>query len=159
MLIKLRPETSKDTTFLRRLYASTREIEMAIVPWDAAQKEQFLDMQFRAQREHYLRYYPNASYLVIEIDDRPAGRLYVDRWEGEIRLMDIALLPDFRGQGAGSRLLSDILDEGRRTSRVVTIHVEGNNPARRLYQRLGFEVVEDKGVYLLMRWTPPENCE
>ncbi len=154
----LRPETSDDLEFLYRLYASTRESEMALVAWDAARKEAFLRMQFSAQREHYLSHYPNASFQVIEIENRPAGRLYVDRWEKEIRVMDIILLPEFRGQGAGSQLLGEILDEGRRTGKIVSVHVEIFNPARRWYQRLGFEVAEDKGVYLLMHWTPPDGA-
>lgn len=155
MHITLRPEEAGDEEFLNHLYATTREAEMALVPWNVAQKEDFLNMQFRAQREHYQRYYPSACFQVIEIDGTPAGRLYVDRWEGEIRVMDISLLPKYRGQGTGGQLLGEILDEGKRQGNAVTIHVEQYNPARRLYDRLGFEIVEDKGVYLLMRWTPP----
>lgn len=157
MNVTLRPETQADLECLYRLYASTRESEMALVPWSAAQKEAFLRMQFEAQRVHYTRYYPTASFQVIEVDGRFAGRLYLDRWKSEIRVVDIALLPEFRGQGAGSALLSEILAEGRSSGKAVTIHVEHNNPARRLYERLGFKLAEDKGVYLFMRWSPLEE--
>lgn len=90
------------------------------------------------------------------VDGEPAGRLYVDRPPGELRVMDVALLPEFRGRGVGTELLRRVLAEGAATARPVTIHVERLNPARRLYARLGF-VAEDAGgpVYLLMRWTPP----
>jgi len=152
--IYLRPETQADLEFLYQLYASTREQEMALTGWGADQQEAFLRMQFDAQRTHYLRYYPNASFQIIEHQSRPIGRLYVDRWEKEIRIMDIALLPEFCGQGIGSRLIQTILDEGQQSGKVVSIHVEQFNPARRLYLRLGFQLAEDKGVYHLMKWTP-----
>ena len=155
MTIQLRPETQADLDFLYQLYASTREQEMALTSWNAAQKETFLRMQFNAQREHYLRYYPTASFQIIEYQSRPIGRLYVDRWEKEIRLMDIALLPEYCGQGIGSGLIRTILDEGQCTGKTVSVHVEQFNPARRLYMRLGFRLAEDKGVYHLMRWIPP----
>jgi len=155
MAITLRPETPQDEEFLFGLYATTRAGEMALLPWDAAQKNDFLRMQFRAQHEHYTLYYPHASYQVIEIEARPVGRLYIDRWEHEIRVMDITLAPEFRGQGIGRGLLGEILEEGKRAGKAVTIHVELYNPARRLYHRLGFEVIENKGIYLLMRWSPP----
>ena len=83
-----------------------------------------------------------------------AGRLYVHRREREIRIMDIALLPEFRGRGIGTKLLNEILMEGERTGRPVTIHVESFNPARRLYERLGFTRVASNGVYLLLEWKP-----
>lgn len=157
MSIVLRPETQEDVEFLRCLYATTRESEMALVPWSDAQKEAFLTMQFKAQREYYLLHYPTASFQVIEVDGAPAGRLYVNRWEHEIRVMDIALMPAFRGRGIGGRLLSEVLEEGQNAGKPVTCHVEAFNPARFLYHRLGFIVAEDKGVYLLMRWTPSQN--
>ena len=79
----------------------------------------------------------------------------MDRWEHEIRIMDIALLPEFCGLGLGSQLITSVQEEGRRTGKDVTIHVEKFNPALRLYERLGFQVAGDKEVYYFMRWTPP----
>jgi ribosomal protein S18 acetylase RimI-like enzyme len=90
---------------------------------------------------------------VIEKDGVSIGRLYVARWEREIRIMDIALLPEHRGAGIGTELLRELQDEARSAGKTLTIHVERFNPALRLYERLGFRQVEDKGVYLLMRWS------
>ena len=87
---------------------------------------------------------------MIEVDGEPAGRLYVARWEDEIRVMDIALLPEHRGAGIGTRLLRDLLDEAEASGKKVTVHVELNNPALTLYQRLGFRPVAERGVYLLL---------
>ncbi len=157
MKTQLRQENEGDLEFLCRLYGTIRRAELEMTSWDAAQKEAFVRMQFLAQREHYLRYYPNASFQIIENETQPIGRLYVDRWEHEIRIMDIALLPEYCGQGLGGRLIGEIQEEGRRTGKIVSIHVEKFNPALRLYQRLGFQVAEDKEVYYFMRWIPPQQ--
>jgi ribosomal protein S18 acetylase RimI-like enzyme len=84
----------------------------------------------------------------------PIGRLYVDRWADQIRLVDIALLPEHRGAGLGRAILEELLAEGERRGLPVTIHVEYNNPALRLYRRLGFRHVDSNGIYYLMRWEP-----
>ena len=89
-----------------------------------------------------------------EVGDEPVGRLYIDRWPDQIRIVDIALLPSHRRAGLGGALLRSILDEGRASGLAVTIHVEGNNPALSLYRRLGFTHVDSNGIYYLMRWEP-----
>lgn len=151
MTPSLRPATDADRPFLFAVYASTREAEMARVPWSHEQKAEFLKMQFEAQDAHYREHYADASFDVVEADGEPVGRLYVDRWDEEIRIVDIALLPSARGGGLGTRLLEDLFEESRQSGKPVSIHVEKENPARRLYDRLGFREVEDRGVYLLMR--------
>lgn len=150
--ITFRPITDDDLPFLSRLYASTREEELSVTPWSDDEKRTFLTQQFEAQHRHYREYYADASFDVLLVDGEPAGRLYVSRWSDEIRIVDVALLPEYRNRGIGGRVLEDLLDEGRRTGKAVSIHVEKNNPALRLYERLGFEPIEDKGVYLLMEW-------
>src|SRR5258708_3770186 len=101
--IALHAVTGADTDFLRRVYASTRAAELAMTPWSDEQKEAFCRMQFDAQRSHYAQYYPAASHDIIQRDGVPAGRLYVDRGESEILIVDIALLPEYRGAGIGTR--------------------------------------------------------
>jgi ribosomal protein S18 acetylase RimI-like enzyme len=148
-----------DIPFLRHLYGTTREAEMRLVPWTPEQKSAFLDMQFTAQKTHYEQHYPDCAFLVIELEGQPIGRLYVDRGIDDIRITDIALLPEFRGRGIGRMLMEEILDEGRATGKRVTIHVEHDNPARRLYDRLGFQHVDTNGVYHLMEWCPDAPVE
>jgi ribosomal protein S18 acetylase RimI-like enzyme len=152
--ITLRPAEPGDDVFLRRIYAGTREDELAPVPWSDDERDAFLRHQFDAQDVHYRAHYDGASFDVIELDGVPAGRLYVARWPEEIRIMDIAILSEHRGAGAGTRLLRDLLDEGTKSGKRVSIHVEKHNPALRLYERLGFLPVADKGVYLLLEATP-----
>jgi len=150
--IRYRPATEEDLPFLFVLYATTRAEEMRAVPWSDGQKLAFLDMQFRAQKSHYEQYYCDAEHLVIEKDGAPIGRLYIDRAPDDIRIVDIALMPEARGGGIGTMLLREILDEGAASSRVVSIHVEHYNPAKRLYERLGFQHVSTNGIYHLMEW-------
>ena len=122
------------------------------MPWDDEVKRAFVEHQFAAQDAHYRANYPGATFDVIEVDGERAGRLYVFRGAEEIRIVDIALAPKFRGRGIGTGLLRALMDEAGASGRSLSIHVEMNNPARRLYERLGFEPAGEHGVYVLMRW-------
>ena len=154
--VTLRDVTPKDSDFLFEVYASTRQEEMALLDWQDGEKDAFLHSQFHAQHIYYRDSFAEAAYQVILADRVPCGRFYVDRRKDEIRIIDIALLPEWRNRGIGTSLLCDLLDEARRTGLPVTIHVERYNPALSLYRRLGFRAVEgsENGVYLLMRWSP-----
>jgi len=155
--ITLRPRRDDDAAFLYRLYASTREDELRMVPWTDEQKEEFLRMQFDAQTAYYDEHYDHAGFHVIERGGQPIGRFYVDRDDVDIRVVDIALLPEERGAGIGSRLMREMIEEAKQTSRSVSIHVERYNPAMRLYERLGFHRRNENGVYWLMEWTAAEQ--
>ena len=152
--LALRPVEARDEEFLYRVYAGTREEELAVVPWAEAQKQAFLRSQFDAQSRWYRKHYTRATYEIVLVDGEPAGRLYLHRGDTEIRIVDIALLPEHRGNGVGTSLLSDLLAEADTADKRVTIHVERYNPALRLYERLGFSVAEDKGAYLFLERTP-----
>ena len=147
---QLRATTDADRDFLVELYASTREPELAQVAWEDGAKDAFLEQQFSAQDLHYRSNYPGAALDVIEVDGERAGRLYVYRGEKDIRIMDIALAPAFRGRGIGTGLLEELMDEARSSERSLSIHVEMQNPARSLYERLGFAPAGEHGVYVLM---------
>ena len=155
--LAFRPITPDDTEFLYAVYASTRTEEMALLDWADAEKETFLRSQFKAQHQAYQDTYPGDEFLVILLSGRPVGRLYVGRWKEEIRIIDIALLPECRNGGIGSTILGDILAEAARTDQRVTIHVEMFNPALRLYRRLGFVPRGEHGVYHFMEWSPPPS--
>jgi ribosomal protein S18 acetylase RimI-like enzyme len=148
--IALRPISDDDMNFLLHLYATTRMDELAQVPWTDEQKTAFVIQQFSAQHEYWQAHYTDTSWDVIVLDGVPIGRLYVSRWTDEIRIVDIALMPEYRNAGIGTRFLRELFDEADSTGRKVSIHVELYNPARRLYERLGFVEAEERGVYLLM---------
>ena len=143
-----------DRDFLYEVYASTRVDEMSLLDWDTTQKEEFLEMQFNAQRKYYQETFSNASFKIVLLDGEPIGRLYLDRRVDEIRIIDIALLAMHRNLGIGSNLMQAILTEAQDAELPVRIHVERNNPALHLYQRLGFVQVGEKGLYLLLERRP-----
>ena len=151
-----RPIRETDRAFLEHLYASTRTEELALTGWSETQKQAFLRQQFEAQHTFYRQHFADARFDLILLDDRPAGRLYVDRRADEIRIIDIALLPGYRNRGIGGRLLRELLAEAAAAGRPLRIHVERYNPALRLYRRLGFRSVGDNGVYYLMEARPAE---
>jgi GNAT superfamily N-acetyltransferase len=154
MAVSLRPVAPEDEAFLLRVYAGTRADELAPLPWTDEQKAAFVAHQYAAQSAHYGEHYNGMSSHVIEVDGEPAGRLLVARWPEEIRIVDISLLPEFRGRGSGTGLLHDLIAEARAAGKRLSIHVEIHNPAMRLYERLGFRAAGDAGVYLLMALDP-----
>lgn len=151
--VSLRKITKHDLVFLANVYSSTRKEELAQTGWPIEQQNSFLYQQFDAQHKHYQAYYPEASFDVILLNDEPVGRLYVSRWEKQIRIVDIALLNEFRGQKIGTQLLQGLFSEARDKQQYVSIHVEKNNQAMAWYIKLGFCVVESAsdGVYSLMK--------
>ena len=151
----LREEADDDTAFLCALYAATRREELAHVPWPDEAKQAFLADQFQLQRDHYRKNYVGAEFLVVDAGDERIGRIYLYPTEREIRLMDIALIDARRGQGLGAALVEALLQIAREDAREITLHVEANNPALRLYDRLGFRLIEERGVYHFLGWTPP----
>src|SRR6185295_4880213 len=104
MNVTRRPIGDQDMEFLLHLYASTREEELAVVDWTPEQKMAFLRQQFTSQHSHYQEHYAGAAFDLLLVDDRPAGRLYVARWTKTLRIVDIALMPEFRGRGIGTAL-------------------------------------------------------
>lgn len=152
MTVALRPITDADLPILFEIYAGTRIEELEPVTWwDEKQKRDFLFQQFAAQHQYYLQNYVNSSFDVITLETIVIGRLYVARWDNQFRIIDIAFLPTHRGQGIGTELVQGLLAESRARGVPLTIHVERNNPALNWYQRLGFSMVEDKGVYFLLK--------
>lgn len=157
--VALRSATPADRELLFRVYASTRAEELAVVPWPEEVVEAFLRQQFEAQDTDYRARYVGATFDVILLDGEPVGRLYQYQTASDINIMDIAVLPEFQGRGIGSQLVGDVLAAARARAATVSIHVERNNPALAWYQRLGFTVVEDLGIYLFMRWRPAGTAD
>lgn len=148
--VRLRPIRDEDMEFLYSVYADTRVGEMARTGWNAEQQDAFLRSQFALQHAYYQENYKDSRFDVIEVDGKPVGRLYVARWDDEIRLIDIALLGSERRRGVGSRLIGELIDEAQARSVPTRIHVERDNPAMFLYERFGFHKVGEHGVYHLM---------
>ena len=151
--IEIRPVEPSDAAFLRRLYSSGRP-ELSLVGWSSAQLEAFLEMQFSARERTYREQFPAADNLLILAGGQPAGRLYVERSRKEVRIVDIALLPEHRGTGIGSALITALQEEAAAAGLPLALHVETGNRAANLYRRLGFIIDAADSVYNAMRWLP-----
>jgi ribosomal protein S18 acetylase RimI-like enzyme len=150
--LRLRPEIEADEPFLRRLFADVRGPEFALMPMDEEQRRQLIIQQFDLQRDQYRRQFPDAQWLVVEKDGAPIGRLYHYHQGNSVHIIDISLLARQRGRGIGARLLRDLQTEARSTNRMVTLRVRQDNPARHLYDRLGFRELRREGHHAFMAW-------
>lgn len=149
--IVLRPVSEDDLPFLEALYASTRAEEVAATGWPVEMQRQFLHQQHAAQHAHYQAHFGHAAWRILEQAGQPIGRLYWDEKADDLHIIDIALVPSMRGTGLGGALLRDLASHAARSGKGLTVFVEQQNPARRLYQRLGFKPVENHGIYEFMR--------
>ena len=151
--VLLRPVQPADQEFLLALYADTRREEMATTGWPQQQIDEFLRMQFDAQRLDYARRFPDSDHDLVLAHGVPVGRIWVERGSKEIRLLDLAILSSHRNRGIGSKLLRGLQAEARRSQRPLRHSVlKQNLAALRLYQRLDFVVVGDLATHHLMEW-------
>ena len=148
-LVSLRSATPDDEGFLLKLFGSTRIDEFKFLA-DANRIDALIGMQFNLQRRQYEAGYPDAEHNIILRDGQPVGRIFVDEGEREIALVDVALIPEFRNKGIGRYLLDLLLARAAAVKKPVRLHVSKLNPARRLYERLGFSVVSEDGMYFEM---------
>jgi ribosomal protein S18 acetylase RimI-like enzyme len=156
--VTLRPATDKDRPFMLRVYASIREPELERSGLPREQWAAFIEHQFEAQSHAYATY-RDTSFEVVLVDGEPAGRLIVARWAEELRIVDIALLPEYRGRGIGGELMRRLIEEADERGVKASIHVERFNPAQHLYARLGFHPVSETGVYLLLERPAPAQAK
>lgn len=154
MKITFRKIEDNDLSFLKQVYRSTREEELQLVDWPESQKDQFITQQFEAQHDYYQQVYHEATFDIIYCDNIPSGRLYLWESEKQIRIVDIALLPQFCNKGIGNMILNQLIEKSESASKILSIHVECYNRALSLYQRLGFEQKDHTGVYFYMERQP-----
>ncbi len=151
----LRTAIAADEPLLRRIFAAARADAWATAGLSAAQIESLLGQQFAAQTRHYSAHFGAAESCIVQAWGLDAGRVLVDRGEEEITLVDIALLPEFRGHGVGSTLLHTLQAEAAASRRRLALHVEQHSRARAWYRRLGFVEIAEQGPHQLMRWLAP----
>jgi len=158
--IDLRPIRPGDKDLLVRIYSGTREAERDAVHWEEDEWSAFVRMQYDAQRSHYEQQFPNAEHLIVLRHGSPAGRIWVDRTDREIRLLDIAILPEHRRCGIGTFLIRRLQSEAEEKGIPLRHSVELGNPgARRLYERLGFAAIVTRGLHTLMEWNPASETD
>ena len=147
--VTLRPVRPEDDAFLRKVYGSTRADALSRTPLGPAQQQAFINMQFDAQRDDYLRRFPAAQYLVVFRGDQRIGRLYVAKEAQEFRILDVTILPECRNAGIGTGLINDLIDEAARARKPIRIFLDNGSPSVRLFERLGFTKVEEQPLISL----------
>jgi len=153
IIVSLRLAAEVDTALLVAIYSDSRFEEMQQVShWGDAEKAEFLNFQFNAQDVHYRHHYPKAEYLIIEYHGLDVGRLYIERREQEMCIMDIAILHPYRRRGLARKLITELLTEASQKHQRVILHVEPENVAKQLYIALGFKVVGEISFYQRMEW-------
>lgn len=152
--ITLRDATPEDMQFLAFLYGDTRRGEVNTWGWSLDQRETFLRMQFDAQCRSYRVAFPNATDSIVCLNGRAIGRILVDQDAVGKRLIDIALLEEYRNRGIGSELLRQILQECEMQGRTLSLQALQGNPAIRLYWRLGFVQSSADLMYAQLQWLP-----
>ena len=146
--LRLRRVEPADEVELRAIFAASRSEQFDAAELTSEALRTILDIQFEAQRRHYAHHYPDAEYLVLLNATTPAGRLIIERHRDELLLVDILVDPSWRGRGLGTWALHHVVAEARGLGLPVRCHVDPTNPARRLYERLGFVVIGQDGVDL-----------
>jgi len=152
--ITLRPAVGEDEALLSRIFAANREAPFKATGLPEPEIARLLLMQREAQLSQYRSLFPDATVDVVLADGTPVGYLHVDRGEERYTLVDVAFLPATTGQGIGTHVVGAFLREARAAGKPVSAHVEKDNPAWRLWQRLGFRIVNDDGVYLEIECLP-----
>lgn len=150
----LRNSTPDDLAFQLKLYASTRQVELDVAGLPADTRESFLAMQFNAQTTHYTQFYPAAAWSIVECDGVRAGRLVLDRAVDHLHILDIALMPEFRGRGIGTALLRQVLAEAAARHLPLRLFAFTGERAMGLYLRLGFVPLNDDGIHTELVWRP-----
>jgi len=152
MRVELKPITKDDEPFLYEVYVSTRRKEIDSWGWSVEQIQHFLEMQWCAQQTSYRQQFPDASHCIILSDDKYVGRLLTENLPEHHHLIDISILPSFQGNGLGTYLITQLQQKAKEENKPVILQVFQTNPARDLYERLGFQVMSADEIYLKMRW-------
>ncbi len=152
--VLLRPEQPGDEDFLFNVYACTRAEELALTNWDEASRRAFLTQQFAAMRRSYRSMFPAGEFSVIELESQPVGRMVIHRGPAEIRIVDLALLPEYQNRGVGTYLMQQAGAQAADEGKPVRLCVLKNNRAFQWYERLGFKKIGEQGFYDELEWRP-----
>ncbi|CUS02269.2 conserved protein of unknown function [Candidatus Promineifilum breve] len=146
----LRPATEADYDFLYALHcAAIREYVEPIWGWHEEWQAEYFRRKFN----------PNGR-RVIEVEGHDAGVLVIEERPDELYLALIELLPGYQGRGIGTMIVTSLLDQAQNRGMPVTLDVlETNQPARRLYERLGFRLVGQKEHRQRMLRLPENEVE
>jgi ribosomal protein S18 acetylase RimI-like enzyme len=154
--LQLRNLTADDMPQVLRIYTASRSDDPVLTLWPQDQLGVFLQSQCQAQHQHYMQHYAGAEFKLLELDGQVAGRLYWLCLPRELRLVEITVLPEFRGRGFATLLVQHLQAIAAQGNVPLALNVAcTNHRALALYQRLGFAVLDNDGMYYAMQWSPP----
>lgn len=154
-LLQLRLERETDRDFRFHLFCESRPAEFALLRQQLAPEAfaQLMQFQFQAQSGSYRNQFPQARFDIVEFDDRPIGRIIVDRPGRVLHIVDQAIVPAMRNKGIGTAIMRSLMDEAGIAGLPVRLKVaSSNDPSMRLYQRLGFVPIQTVPLYIEMEW-------
>jgi len=157
--IRLRPATAADNAFQRMVHDANRW-DLAFVDGDAEFVQSLLDMQYAAQTEGHGAQHPNALYYIIEKTGTACGRLVLDFTETEVRIIDVALIPEAQDKGIGPTVLGAVQNvAGQLGAPVVLVTQRINTRAVRVYEKLGFRPAahQPNPAFVVMAWFPADR--
>jgi ribosomal protein S18 acetylase RimI-like enzyme len=154
-LFSMRPAQPDDETFLFRLFGETQDHLVSIRP-NQQLWSMLIDMQYRGRKSSYSQQYPAAEDTILCRDNQPVGRLLVNHEQDCLRIIDIAVLAELRGQGLGAWSLRRCQQQAADAGKRVDLSVNPINPARLLYEHLGFRAMNDDLMNLEMTWNPAQ---
>jgi ribosomal protein S18 acetylase RimI-like enzyme len=150
--LRLRPEREDDRAFRLQLFRDSRP-ELAMLPLPPEVCEQIVQHQYQAQTVGYRTQFPRARFDIVELDGAAIGRIVVDRPGGAIHIIDQAIVPAWRNLGLGSTIMRWLMQQAAQSGLPVRLHVfSGNDPSRRLYERLGFVPISETPTHVEMEW-------
>lgn len=151
-MLQITREITLDDSFLYELYVSARIDEFRILELPTQQLDTLLRMQYEAQKQSYQQQFPQAAHTIIHYNEVPIGRIIIDIQNSNIRLVDITLLPNYRGKGIGTLLLQQLQQLAINHDRPILLHVLQGNPAHKLYKNCGFYEIGQQAPYIVMQW-------
>ena len=155
MIIALRPETSQDEAFIRRLIVETIGIDLGASAWPESMRSHLLGIQYEGRRRSHNVGYPETESSVIQADGEDAGWVALAAMPNEVYLAEIMVLPEFRGRGIGTAAIRGILATARAADKPLRLKVNAmNHAAIRLYERLGFRRIDGDEVQHVMECLP-----
>lgn len=156
-VLTLRPARTDDEEFLYRLFYSVYLEKLQLVPMSAAEKKTLVELTYQGFTRHYNSLVPASDDRLVLLDNESIGRMILLQVPGEIRLADLAILPQYRCRGIGSALIGQLQAESTMSKRPVRLQVARFDRALKLYRRLGFYKIDVAGPYLHLEWSskPP----
>jgi len=156
--VSLRKAGPEDEPLLYDLFAEDRAAQFAACGMGEAQFKPLIEMQYRGRKMTYAAQYPAAEdSILLDEDGQPVGRLLLDRRPDRWRIVDIAVLVNHRGRGLGTQVLKECQRQCETAEVRMELQVALWNPARRLYERLGFRAIREDAVAVEMVWSAADE--